>query len=192
MYIERLQTRRGRGKSLSCPSKPSSSPNPQQLFIDVSTELLRQGQSVRFRAPGLSMHPAIKEGETITVEPVALLDIKLGDILLYIVGKKAIAHRVVSIKRKEGDSTTQSSTLSPKNLFILRGDASATCDYPVEAQQVLGKVAFVEKGSRCLDLYSRRAKILRIAHAWVSHIKRLILLILNAVYREGLALGGLK
>ncbi len=83
--------------------------SPQHLFIDMSTELLRCGQSVRFRAPGLSMHPAIKEGETITVVPISSFDIKRGDILLYIVGKKVIAHRVVSIKKEKSDSTSHSS-----------------------------------------------------------------------------------
>jgi len=53
----------------------------QNLFIDVSIELLRRGQSVRFQAPGQSMHPAIREGETITVAPVAPFNIKRGDIL---------------------------------------------------------------------------------------------------------------
>ncbi len=83
--------------------------SPQQLFIDMSTELLRQGKNIRFRAPGLSMHPAIREGETITVAPVTQVDIKRGDILLYLAGKKVIAHRVVSIKREKSDSTSHSS-----------------------------------------------------------------------------------
>lgn len=160
-------------------SAKSPSFNPQHLFIDVSTELLRRGQSVRFRAPGWSMHPTIKEGETIKVAPVAPLDIKRGDILLYFTGRKVIAHRVISIKREKSNSTTQSSTLNPQHLFILRGDASATCDEPVKAQQVLGKVVSVERGGRCVDLYSRRAKMLRIAHAWASRLKRLILRILG-------------
>jgi len=168
----------------------------QQLFIDVSIELLRQGKSVRFRAPGLSMHPTIKEGETITVEPVAPFDIKRGDILLYFIGKKAIAHRVVSIKREKSNSkshssanfathasspslahsSTQASThskeLNPRNLFILRGDASLTCDDPVEAQQILGKVVSVEKRGRRIDVYYRRAKMLHFAHARASRFKR--------------------
>jgi len=185
--------------------------SPQHLFIDVSTELLRQGQSVRFRAPGLSMHPAIKEGEVITVVPVSSFDIKRGDILLYIVGRKVIAHRVVRIKREKSNFATQSTsdssvnssihastpslthssthsstqastnfkTLNPQLIFILRGDASAACDNPVEAQQILGKVVSVEKNGRSIDLYSRRARILRVAYAWGSRFKRLILSILN-------------
>jgi hypothetical protein len=234
----KLQAKQEKLKSLHCPSPQSSLFNsrdsllntrfPQQLFIDVSTELLRQGQSVRFRAPGRSMHPTIKEGETIRVEPIAPFDIKRGDILLYLVGRKVVAHRVVSIKKEKSDSishpaaslSTQSSTqsqshssanfaiqstshspanfsthastpslahssahsstqasihskaLNPQLIFILRGDASLTCDDPVEAQQVLGKVVSVERGGRSIDLYNRKVKIIRTLRLYASHIKR--------------------
>jgi hypothetical protein len=110
---------------------------------------------------------------------VAPFDIKRGDILLYFIGKKAIAHRVVRIKREKSDSISHSSKLNPQHLFILRGDASAACDEPVEAQQILGKVVSVEKDGQSVDLYSKRAKMLRIAHAWASRFKRLILHILG-------------
>jgi len=99
------------------------------------------------------------------------------------VGRKVIAHRVVSIKRRKSNSTTHSSKLNPQHLFILRGDASAACDEPVGAQQILGKVVSVEKDGQSIDLYSRRAKMLRIAHAWASRFKRLILHILRK-FRE--------
>ena len=179
--------------SLSPQHNTQPSPlTPQELFLDLSTELLRQGQSVRFQAPGLSMHPTIKEGETITVVPVASFDIKRGDILLYLAGTKAIAHRVVSIKRGKGDPSTQSSRLSPQHLFILRGDASATCDDPVKTQQVLGKVVSVERHDRSIDLYSKKARMLRIARACTSRLKKLILRILKANKGVGLTFGGLQ
>jgi len=144
------------------------------------------------------MHPAIKEGETITVVPISLFDIKRGDILLYLAGMKVIAHRVVSIKREKKDSTSHSSanfpiqstsdssansstrasthsqTLNPQLIFILRGDASLTCDDPVKEQQILGKVVSVERDDRSIDLYSTSARMLRIAYAWVSSLKRRI------------------
>ncbi len=176
---------------------------PQQLFIDMSTELLCQGKNVRFQAPGLSMHPAIREGETITVAPLAPLDIKRGDILLYLAGMKVIAHRVVRIKSEKSDSVTHSSAsfaiqsksdssanssirtkthskaLNPQIIFTLRGDASAICDEPVEEQQVLGKVISVERHGRSIDLYSTRARMLYIAYTWASRCKRLILCLLR-------------
>lgn len=204
-----------------CPqhNDESAERSPQQLFIDMSTELLRQGKNVRFQAPGLSMHPAIKEGEKITVVPISSFDVKRGDILLYLAGKKVIAHRVVRIKREKSNSishssdnfaipstsdssanssirtktpslthssvrsSTQASThskeLRSQLIFILRGDASLTCDDPVEAQQILGKVVSVEKDGRSIDLYSRKAKMLHFAHARASRLKRLILRILG-------------
>jgi hypothetical protein len=55
------------------------------------------------------MHPTIREGETITVAPVARFNIKRGDILLYLAGKKVVAHRVVRIKREKSGSTPHSS-----------------------------------------------------------------------------------
>ena len=185
--------------------------SPQHLFIDVSNELLRRGQCVRFQAPGQSMHPTIKEGETITVTPVAPFNIHRGDILLYLAGMKVIAHRVVRIKREKNDSATQSTshssayssihastpslthssthsstqasthskTLNPQLIFILRGDASLTCDDPVQAHQVLGKVVSVEHDGHSIDLYSTKARMLRIAYVWASRFKRLILSILR-------------
>ncbi len=176
---------------------------PQHLFIDVSTELLRRGQSVRFRAPGLSMNPTIREGETIMVAPISPFNIKRGDILLYLAGMKVIAHRVVSIKREKSDSIahssangaiqstshssanssirtkTYSNALIPQIIFILRGDASAICDSPVKAQQILGKVVSVERHGHNIDLYSRKAKMFRLAYTWASHCKRLILCLLR-------------
>ena len=136
--------------------------SPQHLFTDVSTELLRSGQSIRFRAPGRSMYPTIREGETITVQPVAPAAVKIGDIILYHFQRGVVAHRVVSIEKKRGDAL----------LFILHADTSGAPDEPVEPSQILGKVVSVERGGRSIDLYSRRAKMQRIAHVWASRLKR--------------------
>ena len=139
--------------------------SPQHLFTDVSTELLRSGQSIRFRAPGRSMYPTIKEDETITVQPVAPSAIKMGDIILYRLERVVIAHRVVRMERgEEGGSR-----------FIVRGDASGASDEPVQSGQVLGKVVSVERGGRSIDLYSRWAKMLRTAYVCASRVKRWML-----------------
>jgi len=73
-------------------------------FADLATELLERGHSVRFQAPGRSMHPTIKEGETITVEPTAPSEVKKGDIILYRGESSVIAHRVVRIEQKASSS----------------------------------------------------------------------------------------
>ncbi len=71
------------------------------------------------------MHPTIKDGETITVEPVKPSGIKRGDIVLYRFEKGVIAHRVVRIEKNGG---------AP--LFILRGDALGAQDEAAAVQLV--------------------------------------------------------
>ena len=189
-------------ESEELPCTQSSSLNPQHLFLDVSTELLERGHSVRFQAPGRSMHPTIKEGETITVEPVEPPGVRTGDIILYRTKTGVIAHRVIRIEQRvssseaalkaerptlkhrfgQGDprspkgrsSSPQSSSLSPQHLFLLRGDASVDCDRPVEGGQILGKVVSVERNGRLIDPYSPNAKVMYLTHLSVSLLKRRI------------------
>ena len=142
------------------------------MFVDVSTELLRQGKSVRFRAPGHSMHPTIRDGEFITVAPVAPSDVKLGDILFYRANGKVLAHRVVSVQKNNGYSRNQRSTGNSHHVFVLQGDASATSHDRVEPEQVLGKVVELERGHRRIDPYGRRVEMLRAARLLASRLKR--------------------
>jgi signal peptidase I len=115
------------------------------LLLDLTTELLKQGTTVHFRPSGRSMYPSICEGELITVEPVRASDVKLEDIVLYQSERGLIAHRVVEI--------------ASSRLFQLRGDASLSCDEPVEAQQILGRVVGVKRNGRSIPLASRGAKM---------------------------------
>jgi len=133
------------------------------LFIDLIGELLGCGHSVRVRTRGMSMYPAIKYWEKIVVEPVVPSAVKVGDVLLYRAQRCLIAHRVVRIARTAQREPThepsilhsQFSALSPHYVFTLRGDVSeSSCDAPVEASQVLGRVMRVQRGGRTIDLES--------------------------------------
>ncbi len=135
--------------------------NKSRIFTEASHELLKLGYAVRFRAGGQSMFPTIKDGEMITVEPVATDEIKRGDIVLYRFKRGVIAHRVVSIEKQAGSG----------HRFILRGDSSAMCDAPVEAEKVLGRVISVEREGRNINLASRKAKLIRAARSRASRLK---------------------
>ena len=137
--------------------------NASNLLLHLTTELLSQGTTVRFRPSGRSMYPSIREGELVTVEPVVASDVTLGDIVLYRSERGLIAHRVV------GSSPTQSSVLSPH--YCLQGDASLCCDQPVEAHQILGRVIGVERNGRSIALASRGAKLWHIARNLASGLK---------------------
>ena len=127
------------------------------VFVEVTAELLRRGCTVRFRAGGRSMHPAIRDGESITVVPTELSEIKHGDIIAYRKRRSVLAHRVVRIKRSErGDGDVSA--------LVMRGDTACSCDAPVAPGQVLGKVVAVERNGRRLSVSDWRAKVARAAH----------------------------
>ena len=137
-----------------------------EVFLDLSADLLSRGYGVRFRPKGASMFPTIKDGEAVTVEPVEARDVKRGDIILYKTadGCSVIAHRVVRVSRGRGRVTG----------FVLRGDASATCDLPIAPEQILGRVVSVEREGCMIDLASRKANALRIARLYASRAKAVI------------------
>jgi len=121
--------------------------NASNLLLDLTTELLSQGTTVRFRPSGRSMYPSIREGEVITVEPVRASDVKSADIVLYRSERGLIAHRVVEIASRDS------------RVFRVQGDASLSCDQPVEAEQILGRVVGVQRNGRSVSLSSPGAKL---------------------------------
>ena len=146
-------------------ASPKSSTFSHQNFVDISTELLSLGYSVRFRARGYSMFPIIKHNELMTVEPAAPYDLKKGDIVLYRLGRGVIAHRVIRLERRKKNEPS----------FILRGDASTASDYPVKVKQILGRVISVQRAGRNIDPYNRKARILSFIYAWVYRLKKWIM-----------------
>ncbi len=121
--------------------------NASNLLLDITTELLSGGTTVHFRPSGRSMYPSIREGELITVEPVQASDVKPADIVLYRSQRGLIAHRVIEIASRDA------------SVFRLRGDASLSCDEPVAAEQILGRVVGVKRNGRSIQLATRGAKL---------------------------------
>jgi len=121
-----------------------------KLFADIVTELLSRGHRVRFRADGVSMHPTIRAGETVTVEPVSKIGI--GDIVFYRAERGLIAHRVVRIRKENGGA-----------VFLTRGEARGSTDEAVLDQHVFGRVLAVERNGRSINLAGRWEKIRSLA-----------------------------
>jgi hypothetical protein len=111
-------------------------------FIETLKDLLGRGHVVRFQADGWSMHPTIRYGEMITVEPLGESPVRAGDVLLYRHARSAIAHRLVRMTSTE---------------LVLRGDAADCCDAPINSDQLLGRVVAVERRGRTvrIDYFGR-------------------------------------
>src|SRR3989442_9908103 len=123
------------------------------MFNEITGELLRCGNRVRFRAVGASMQPTIEDGELITVAPVEPAAVKRGDILLYRGERGLIAHRLVGLRRSAKGEDVR---------YLLQGDASVDRDDPVQPEQVLGRVVAVRRGGRGRGPDTRTANILRL------------------------------
>ena len=186
-----------------------SSLGPYHLFTDVCVGLLNQGQSVRFKANGWSMHPTICDGEMINVEPVLPSQVRHGDIILYRSLRGITAHRVVHIQKEMephgqasypiqppmwGDIPVRSwripssagaeSVLSPQSSllrFYTRGDSLEATDPPLTADQILGKVFSVERNGQTVALYGTRAIIIQKMRLFLFRLKRYVIYALSGV-----------
>jgi len=98
----------------------------------VIVDLLARGHAVQFQARGDSMHPVIRENDTLHVEPVTTA-IARGDVILALAQRGLTAHRVIA---KRGAQ------------IITRGDNAPANDDPLEESQVLGRVAYVLRDGR--------------------------------------------
>jgi len=112
--------------------------NQQELSHTLRKEIIRQGRSVQIFASGYSMFPFLRKGDLLTVEPVPMETIKRGDIVVFEMEEKWIAHRVIKIRN------------STKALeFLLRGDTCMAFDPVVDKENFIGSVqVFTRKNSK--------------------------------------------
>ncbi|HEX8619654.1 MAG TPA: S24/S26 family peptidase, partial [Thermoanaerobaculia bacterium] len=97
----------------------------------VIIDLLQRGHAVEFRVRGDSMHPVIREDDSVHVEP--LRDIRVGDVVLTDAERGLTAHRVIAMR---GDT------------IVTRGDNAPHEDPPVVRARVLGKVTHLKRNGK--------------------------------------------
>ncbi len=112
--------------------------------------LLGDGYSVRFRAGGGSMRPAIRDGARLTVAPVVPDAVRRGDVLLYRAHERGIAHRVLQVRRAGSRAVA----------FLIGGDAEPDGDVVIQPDAILGRVVAVEP-RRSLAVWRRLVAVVR-------------------------------
>lgn len=105
----------------------------RRLFTEICSSLLIEGRSVRFRASGWSMEPAIRDGDLITVVPVRPECVAPGDVIYYLAERGPTVHRVVGEMPPE------------RRAYRVSGDSAGPQSEVVPFGQVLGKVDSVQK-----------------------------------------------
>jgi len=121
-------------------------------FLELSNEILRLGNRLRFRARGYSMYPFIRDGDILEVEPVDGQGVRLGDVIFYHrAGQRAVVHRVIK-KFLQKDKT----------IFVAKGDANPAEGEIVQMEDILGRVSAVERNSRRIRFDSPSARLMNI------------------------------
>jgi hypothetical protein len=136
----------------------------EALFTPLCVRMLEEGYPVRFQAPGSSMHPAIRDGEWVTMEPVGPGSLRRGEVVLYRSPRGLTAHRVRRIVGLHG---------APRYL-VLRGDNAAGREEHVDPSNVLGRVVYVERGRRRFDPASMGAWVASEAWRTIATLKRMV------------------
>lgn len=111
-------------------------------FAELAAKILGQGTAVRFRAHGRSMWPLIRDGDILTVEPVKMETLRVGDVVLHRTEPCGlVAHRLVARGVENG------------NLVLTTcGDVSPRVRDRVSAEQLLGRVVALERGKKAVRL----------------------------------------
>jgi signal peptidase I len=144
------------------PNSQPSNAGAADLFLGLNSDLLRNGRSVRFSAPGHSMYPTIRDGETLIVQPIEPARVAVGDIILHAVDQRLIAHRVVRIVNSKSAAACE---------FIFKADASSSLNEPVKPSQILGKVVSIERNGTTIDPYGLKAKLACLPRLIFNHLK---------------------
>jgi signal peptidase I len=129
---------------------------PARLLGSLIEQMLARGHRVQFRAEGASMHPTIRDGESIAIAPVDAADIVAGDVVLFRHDARLLAHRVVRV-----------TSCGAERMFELRGDAKSASDAPVPSDAVIGRVVGVARNGRVIAVTGGAAQARRTLDAVV-------------------------
>jgi len=107
--------------------------------LELAATLLRSGSTIKLRALGASMLPALWPGDLLTINAVPVRTIRAGEIVLSVRNGRFCIHRLLQVGSASGAD------------WITGGDALTDSDPPVNAMAILGRVSSVARGQRVLD-----------------------------------------
>jgi hypothetical protein len=122
------------------------------LLRPLLADLLRGGTPVQLEATGHSMSPFIRNGDVVTIEPLASRRPALGEVVALAPGGRLLVHRLVGWDRDRA---------------LCRGDVAANADPAASPDELLGRVTRVERGGRRVRL---GLGIERLPIAWLSRV----------------------
>lgn len=119
-------------------------------FAELCSDFLTMGKSVRFTAHGSSMHPLVRNGDILLVEPSWNNSLRVGAIVLCRVSSgRVVVHRVIHKRRNQHEF-----------VYLIQGDNIKESDGWFSSKDIIGKIVSIERQGVFLDLSTPRARIL--------------------------------
>jgi signal peptidase I len=144
-----------------------------QDFASLSSEVLGSGKRLRFRAKGGSMHPFIRNGDLLVVEPAGGSAVRLGEVAFYRTENGGIAaHRVVGKRGRGG-----------REFLATKGDAVRGTSHAVASSEVLGRVVAIEREGTEVRLDGGRARAVALVYVASSRFADWVCAVLSAMSR---------
>lgn len=129
-------------------------------FQELSQEILGRGAQLRFQARGNSMRPFIEWGDAVIIEPLDGSRLHVGDVIFCRrFDGLVFVHRLIKIE-----------TVGCKTVLTTKGDNVPYYDFPISADEVLGRVVQIESHGRRVSLKRKTSRVLGRLVAWFSHI----------------------
>ncbi len=178
--INNSHGQRSESKGQGIPSTyTSGSSNRNSIGCELAAEVIRTSGSLRVKAAGASMLPAVWPGDILSVSSHDPSEVEPGDVVLFEREGRLVAHRVV-MKRESGLGTRDSGSgkrdleyssfkfpVSPQIEFVTRGDSIGSFDHPpVAPHEFLGRVTAIERGDR--QIVPRQTYLTRIMSWFLS------------------------
>ena len=135
------------------------------MFEPALRAILDAGHTARFVARGDSMHPAIRDGEAVYVEPCTA-PLLVGEVVLARAARGLTAHRIVSLRQRLGEIE-----------IVTRGDNCLRKDPPLTRDEVVGRVVSVERNGSHLRLFDKsltgfRLSLSTLLMCWTVIVRR--------------------
>ncbi len=116
------------------------------LILETSQEILKDGIPIRCKVGGISMLPLLWPDDVIIIDPIDIEQIAIGDIVVFKLDNRLVAHRLISI----------SSNNNSKFLFT-KGDSNLKKDEPFSAELLIGVVRNVVKNELFIPINQRKS-----------------------------------
>jgi signal peptidase I len=112
----------------------------QEVIGELYREALRGGQPLWFRVSSGSMHPLLRIGEEVYIEPATAGELQVGEIAAFETDRGLVIHRIVQ-RHTDGDG----------NQLLEMSDTQLRAS-PIESGAVIGRVVAIGRGKLRIDL----------------------------------------